>query len=234
VSVPAQQHATIGDFGAYRRLLFSALKRLRQQGFVAAPDEGVDLIHDFYLEAWPGVVQRFDPARGRFSTFLFQAFVRFARPRIIRLARWDLIGEGAEHYPVAQQRDLELELDVVRVREALEALPRADRELLEARLQGRSERALGRERGVSRYAIREVTLRALAQLLAQMRDRTLLDEEERALANIWALQRSEPELAAELNLTVSQLRGRKQRFLESLAKVLVRATGASNHEPEET
>src|SRR5438270_1228739 len=75
-------------FQEYERLLWRVLAQLARDGFIAPPDEGRDLIHDFYLEAWPGIRERFDPKRGAFQAYVFSAFYRFGRRRIIDLQNW--------------------------------------------------------------------------------------------------------------------------------------------------
>ena len=39
----------------YKPLLFSALAHLARQGYVAPASDGLDLVHDFFLEAWAGL-----------------------------------------------------------------------------------------------------------------------------------------------------------------------------------
>lgn len=73
----------------YRPLLFSALSGLAKHGFAASPDDGLDLIHDFFLDAWHPLVRNYDWKRAKFETYVYASFVRFARPRIIRLHRWN-------------------------------------------------------------------------------------------------------------------------------------------------
>src|SRR5580704_10653136 len=71
----------------YRGLFFDVLRRLADQGFVAQLGDGHDLIHEFFLSEWNGLAAKFDPARGSVATYVFRAFLRFARKRIARLHR---------------------------------------------------------------------------------------------------------------------------------------------------
>src|SRR4051812_39949290 len=75
------------DYARYRRLLTAALARLARNGYAVPPDEGLDLIHDFFVEAWEGLIHRFDADKASFETYIYGAFIRFARPRIVRLNR---------------------------------------------------------------------------------------------------------------------------------------------------
>ena len=129
VAEPLRNHgftAAGEDYEKYRPLLFSALARLAQQGYLAPPSEGLDLIHDFFIEAWSGLKQRFEPSKGNFSTYMFAAFARFARPRIVRSMRWrqNLYAPG-ELTELAENRPqglsvAELDVDLQIVRRALE------------------------------------------------------------------------------------------------------------------
>src|SRR5262245_45870274 len=72
----------------FRGLLFSALAKLAIQGFAVSPDDANDLVHDFFVEAWSGIADRYEPSRASTTTYVYSAFVRFARPRIVRLQRF--------------------------------------------------------------------------------------------------------------------------------------------------
>ena len=63
-------------------LFFGALGRLARQGFVVSPADGMDLIHDFFAEAWGGLVAHYDPNKGSFEGYAYVGFVQFSRPRI--------------------------------------------------------------------------------------------------------------------------------------------------------
>src|SRR5262245_13813935 len=73
----------------YRRLFLHALSRLARQGFVAQPADIEDLIQDFYANCYRGLKERYDPAVGTLENYLYSAFLRYARQRIIRSRRWN-------------------------------------------------------------------------------------------------------------------------------------------------
>src|ERR1035441_4839596 len=74
-------------YTALRPAMFRALGRLARQGFVISPTDFQDMIHDFFLEVWPGLTERFDPAVSSFEAYAYGAFLQFVRPRVIRLHR---------------------------------------------------------------------------------------------------------------------------------------------------
>src|SRR4051794_27876736 len=80
-------NSVAASYRTLQPLFYGALARLAAQGFAVPPADALDLIHDFFLEAWPGITARYDPAQGRKEPYVYRAFIRFARPRIIRLQR---------------------------------------------------------------------------------------------------------------------------------------------------
>src|ERR1700735_2023701 len=115
-----------------RTLFFAALGKLARSGFVVSPDDGMDLIHDFFAEAWPGLENHFDPDKGNFESYAYGAFVHFARPRIVRLKRWQNSLIGAERLEAfAGDAGVEVEgPDQERVRQALAKLPEGEQKIL--------------------------------------------------------------------------------------------------------
>ena len=79
-------------YGKYQRLLFGALARLARVGYVVSPDDGMDLVHEFFTDSWKTIRADFDPNRGtKLETYVFQVFIHFSRPRIKRIQRWQTI-----------------------------------------------------------------------------------------------------------------------------------------------
>src|SRR5471032_2206935 len=66
----------------YRPMLFHALSKLARQGLAARPDDGLDLIHDFFAETWITISGRFEPSKGKFEPYVYGCFLHFARPRL--------------------------------------------------------------------------------------------------------------------------------------------------------
>src|ERR1019366_9813343 len=75
---------------AYRKLrpmLFGALGKLSRQGFSVLSSDGLDVIHDFFVDEWTKVSATYDPSKGKLESYVYAAFVNFARPRLIRSQR---------------------------------------------------------------------------------------------------------------------------------------------------
>jgi RNA polymerase sigma factor (sigma-70 family) len=210
----------------YRPVLFAALKKLADQGFAAPFDEGLDLIHEFFVDAWPGLMARFDPEKAQLRTYVFGAFVHFARPRIMRLARW----RKASSLELESLEDLELvdtdrEFDVQRLGHALARLSADDRTLLEARLGGESERTLATRLSTTRYQIRERSAEAMAKVVSLLGDSSLLEPSDfELLQALWREGRSEDDVAGALGLTASQVRVRRQKILRALLRAFPATT----------
>src|SRR5437899_1486730 len=71
-------------FEEYQRLFWYILSRLAREGYVAPPNEALDLVHDFYADAWTQSLKNFDPSKGVFESYVGGAFYRFARRKIIQ------------------------------------------------------------------------------------------------------------------------------------------------------
>src|SRR2546429_8987021 len=75
-------------YKSYRGKLLATLGRMAAAGYPVAPVDGLEFVHDFFIEAWPGLQARYDPTKGTFASYVLGAFVRFVRPRIVRSAKW--------------------------------------------------------------------------------------------------------------------------------------------------
>ena len=214
------------EYSEFRPLLFRALARLRTAGYEVAGDEGLEMVHDFFIDAWPGLRERYDPSRGAFKTYVFAAFVRYVRPRIIRLRRWrELLVrlDANELDNIGAPPDGQIErMDRDAVRRALRALSDDDRVLLaEWAVPGRSERELARLTGISRYKLRQRLIAALARLALAMRHEPPSGEIDWQVAKaLWSEERSVADTAAMLGLTTTQVRSARQRIIEFLSRAL--------------
>jgi RNA polymerase sigma factor (sigma-70 family) len=215
------------EYARYRPLLFRALVSLARRDYDIPADEGLELIHEFFLDAWPGLQQRYDPAKGAFSTYIFGAFLRFARPRIVsarswheRFVGWDPIALDTLQ---AQSDQAETELDTQAVGHALSSLSQADRTLLEQWLaRGTSERRVARAMGLSRYKTRQGLVAALTRLAIAMGQQVGASGSDWRIASaLWAEGRSVADTAATLGVTTTQVRHARRRVFDFLANALV-------------
>lgn len=216
---------TAAAYESHRSLLLAALGRLAKQGYPVRLSESMDMIHDFFVEAWPGLEHRYDPAKGSFTTYLFGAFMRFARPRIIRSLRWensllppDDLAFAADN-PMGVVESVSENHDLKAIRNAVATLEPLERQILEARVAaGRSEREVAQHFGLTRYQIRAASAKALARLAGALDEPGVLDPKDYKLANIlWTSHRTVEEAAALLGTTQKQVRLRRQRILRILA-----------------
>lgn len=222
------------DYQKFRALFFSALAGLARRGYPVPPDDGLDLVHDFFVEAWPSLVERHDPAKSRLSTYAFSAFVQFARPRIVKLHRWRRqLDEEAVEEAGDDGSGVELKIDGARLERARQALSFEDREPLEARfVKGQSERDLAKALGITRYRARERLAQSLTRLVSGLQDRALSNSTDWQIAlAIWRDGRPLAAIAAELGLTEDQVRARKRKIIAALTRAtpLLTAAPRGNH-----
>ncbi|OGA39216.1 MAG: hypothetical protein A3G24_25010 [Betaproteobacteria bacterium RIFCSPLOWO2_12_FULL_62_13] len=214
-----------GAYRQYKGLLFSALGKLAAQGFAVPPDDAADLVHDFFAEAWDGIAERYEPKRAGLGTYVYAAFVRFARPRIVRLQRF----HGSLMEPKELERLTEAEsdapepenaLDLQRLHEAMIALPSRNRELLEywLKVPSGSEREAARSLGLSRYQARLQLIDALGQVSVAIGALGSVERIDRDVAlAVWRDGRTIAETSARLHSTAQQVCNayrRNQRRLE--------------------
>jgi DNA-directed RNA polymerase specialized sigma24 family protein len=212
----------------YQGLMFSALARLARQGFVVPPSEALDLIHDFFAEHWEPLASRYDPSKAALGTYLFAAFVRFARPRIVRLMRarsslQDM--EQLESHSLAEATDTGAEresgFDAMRV--AISSIPIESRQVLEDFLAtpALSVRHLARTRSISRVKAREALLMAVGQLVSVMgRPEGIPKDDWHVAIAQWKEGRTQSETAGVLGKTVQEVRAAQHRNVAYLGQCL--------------
>jgi RNA polymerase sigma factor (sigma-70 family) len=216
----------------YRSLLFGALSKLALSGFAVTPDEGLDIIHDFFIEAWAAVESNYDPSRSKFTTYLYRSFVNFARPRIVRSVRWrDTLLSPEDLSRVIEEREefgqhsanAVDSFDLQMAKRALEELSAADRELLLCYLGGRetSERKLARRFLISRYRLRLMLSDALAQVAVNMSERgSLTDPEWRLALALWRDKRTIREAANMLNRSIGEVHEMRMKLFRHLSNFM--------------
>ena len=226
---------TAEDYQGLQPVLFRALAHLTLQGFVAQPADAQDLIQDFFLEQWDNVRAGYDPGRGPLANYVFGAFERFARPRIIQSQSWrcrlqdlEALGVALKEAPpvTAEEHRREAEARQARqaaVQRALGALPDGDRALLLEYLKSgpRSERMLARNHGLTRYRVRERLVESLGWVALAARAPPHLPEEDWQVAcALWRDGRTPRATAAHLGLTADQVQQSRQRLFEALTAAL--------------
>jgi RNA polymerase sigma factor (sigma-70 family) len=229
---PEREPPVKGDWAqAYERLqpvLFAVLRRLARQGYLASASQGLDSVHDFFVEAWPGINERYDPAKGSLEGYVAVAFTRFVRPRLVSEARWRASLGLQRDVAAASSAAGDLEsIDLDRVRQALQELDPADRDLLWTRFGASrvSERRLAAQLGTTRYKVRERVAVAVARLAGALGERGVLSEPDFRVARLLFIEgRSVAGTAAALSLSEPQVRAAQRRVVAILGRASVEAT----------
>ena len=202
-----------------RPLLCGVLRRLARQGYVTNAAHGLDLVHDFFAEAWPAIAERYDPSRGRLDRYAAAAFVRFARPRLVREAKWAAaFGDEGRSLEGAQKAGPDA-LDRSSVLAALDELDRVDRDVLLARFGApdKSERFLARQVGLRRYRFRERLAKSLTRVSAVLAERGALPPAAVAVARrVFEEGVTVARAAGDLAMTEAQVRAVRRRLLQAL------------------
>ena len=214
----------IGEFPQYERLLWRVLAALARGGYFVPPQDARDLLHDFYVEAWAGVKERFDPALSSFATYLSAAFYRFARRRIANLDSWRhrlvdieevsaLPSMAPSPYEYVEHTELLNE-----VKRALERLPSLERQVLYGYLADDplTERELAQLIGLSRYAVRELLTNAVGRVATELR-KTASDSVDSLVAfYVWRDDRTPRQVASLLGLSLSDVQAARARVATQL------------------
>jgi DNA-directed RNA polymerase specialized sigma24 family protein len=208
----------------YTPLLLAGLGRLAAKGYDVNPADALGVVHDFYVEALPGILERYDASRGSFATYIYGAFLHFARPRIVRELRWqrllmpfdDAVEHAAGH---GGEKTADGLLDELAA--AYGELPKPLRAALERRLaKGESERATARRLEITRYELRQRVAEALGRLAIAVGRDEAIPEELRGLAvRLW---RDEAPL-----MQVARERGWSRQEAHAKLHALVRSLGAA-------
>jgi RNA polymerase sigma factor (sigma-70 family) len=221
---------------AYEELrphLLGALAKLARRGFSVSPWDGLDLIHDFFVEAWDGINSRYDPSKGTFHAYVYAAFVHFARPRIVSLQRLQnsLVEPGQLDLLHSREEEGSNDLYVLPenskqvVREAVSRLPPRQREILSRYLYANSrvERMLAKKFSLSRYALKQTLVDALGRVMVRLDKPARMPERDWKVAiALWRDQRTIDETAAYLGMTLHQVREANSRNARSLTEAMKR------------
>ena len=199
-----------------------ALRKLARQGLLSKTSEALDILHDFYLDAWSGVVRRYDPDLGPFDRYAIASLSRFARVRAIRDASLRArLSRDWEREAWDTKTDDNLHLDEERVAQAVQQLSDEKRTLLAlAYGDNLSDRDLARRFEVSRYIIRVRLAEALAAVAAQVDAPSVASTKEAALARALFVDGEPIELAAaDVGLPLPRARAIRRALLARFARI---------------
>jgi len=217
------------DFMDYTNFLRRVLGVLARDGYFSSTADQDDLLQDFFIDEWDGVLKRFDADKAAFKTYLSAAFYLFARRKIIGLGKHrlrhvdvddvhDLTAEGLTPQQAFEGGRQMLELE--KLLETVEPHTRAMLLDYLGRTEG-GERAVAARHGVSRYTLREVVVDTLGSLaLAMGADLSACPQERTALEMLWGSKFSPRHVAKRIEVSTEAVleikRRAAERFLVSL------------------
>jgi RNA polymerase sigma factor (sigma-70 family) len=215
----------------YHALFYDVLARLARQGFSVQPEDSEDLIHEFFAEVWGDLSGRYDPNHGSPPSYVYGAFLRFARSRIIRLKRWqqrlkdldDMASNVAQPGTGSLVESLVYREKLDAIHDALTALPTNQRMLLLDYFQHgpRSERLLSRSYRLTRYSLRQRLIEALGRVAIHVGERgNLTDPDWHVAVALWYEGRTVEEAALRLGRAVPDVREARDRIIELLSRAL--------------
>lgn len=212
------------DFAAVEPLLWRMLGALARHGFVAAPGDARDIIHDFYVEAWQGITARFDDRLGSFATYVSAAFYRFARRRISGLTSWrqsladmDDFTHIASDAPTPPE-SLEGKQQLSLMAAAMRRLPSAEREVLHAYLADAdaTERSIAAKHAMTRYQMRELLINAMGRLCVSLGRVDARRQDALVAYYLWHDGRSPKNVGNLVGLPVAEVHRLKAKFASHL------------------
>jgi RNA polymerase sigma factor (sigma-70 family) len=241
---------TFPAFEKCEPLLWRVLADLARRGFVLPPDEARDVMHDFYTSEWARLEGRFDPSKGKPENYVYLAFYRFARPRIVRLRNWrgrlrDIrqLLDCPDPTPGPEEGVAASE-EVARVRRAIARLPEPDLRIVSDFLfsGNQSERMLAQRHALSRYEVRKILVSCFARLaqellrnpqeslmeqLATVKGKLTPDDLDHWMVlATWGEGHSASAAAAVLGTSEERVRSAQRKYVRNLIASLRRASSA--------
>jgi RNA polymerase sigma factor (sigma-70 family) len=235
-----QKH--LPEFQELSGLLWKVLGALARRGYFVPPEDGQDILHDFYLDAWPTLTQRFDIRKGEASSYVATAFFQFARRKLLRSMRWrralvDL--KTVEHWPAMDPEPPELH-ELIELRRRLEQavvrLSKDERFVVSAymSLDEPSERKVADVLGVTRHQARRRLSEVMSRLnqLVHAPGRPISEQRERDdWAHLFTELAASPVVirAGEKEVDMTQIKHDLMRKIERAASDLERARVNDKH-----
>jgi RNA polymerase sigma factor (sigma-70 family) len=222
----------------YRPIFLHALSRLARQGFVVQPADAEDLFQGFYADCCSGLAERYDPVRGTVENYLYQAFLRYARQRVLRSRRWEqrlrdlgAIAEGlADLGGASPLEQMVIDEEARMLGAALAELADFPRTVLLEFFEAgpRSQRKLAAKYGTTRYRLQEHLINAFGQLVTRLARRHAWSAADEEVARLFWCEGCDPEeAAARSGYPIAELLERRDRLKHALAAELSRLPRSS-------
>jgi RNA polymerase sigma factor (sigma-70 family) len=219
----------------FQGLLYSALSRLAVHGYRTTLEEARDLILDFFLDEWSGLIHRFDPSRARLSTYVYRAFVLYARPRIRHLMKWknslNDLSALSRQLPSQDTQPGPDSLEIASIRLAVAQLSDEERQALELAVAERASLAeVAAQAGVTRYRARELLCDAFGRVLVAFGERGSLSEQEwNAALAIWRDGEAPRVAARQMGISTEQIQEFRNKVLDFIGQGVRSANRLSTH-----
>ena len=214
-----------------RPVFLRTLAQLARQGFAAHPEEAVDLVHDFFLTEYAGLVQRFDEGISKFRTYATRAFIYFARRRIVQLSVWrSTLMDAHTLSRLARSTETQHEHAMpndAALTEAWSRVPEAAAEVLRSylSLSAPSERKVADQLKMTRYAVREGIADALAHISVALGEQGQIAAHDWPVAlALWRDNCTVSQTAHRLGRPLQEIHTARQRILRTLATALARVS----------
>ncbi|MGD2108662.1 MAG: hypothetical protein PVI86_04655 [Phycisphaerae bacterium] len=213
---------------------------MAREGLAVSPDEGLDLVQEFFASEWQGIKARYDSSYGGLKPYLCKAFLWFARRRIIRMrdrsARLTDLADLAERIASSEDETV-CQADLAAARKAWNQLPPGQDQVLLAYLEAgpRSERRLAREFSTTRYRIRELLAEAFSRVAVSLGEQGKVTDEDWPIAlALWRRGLSLRETAQSLGLSTHQVQAARRRILDTIKSGILGAARSANTQERAT
>ena len=212
----------------FRPVLLRAMAGLARRGLAVPVADGLDLIHDFFTNEWTSINANFDPEKGVFDAYIYGAFVRFARPRILKLRRWqnslvDPESLGSIHSPDNVEDQMAFTLDTEFLDSSIRNLPPIEKALLTAYLYSKegSLRSVAKQFALSRYRVRDLLIQALGRLATSFPKPLDIAQGDWDIArSVWGERRTLDETAALFEMPLHRVKNSVRRASAAIAERL--------------
>jgi DNA-directed RNA polymerase specialized sigma24 family protein len=209
--------------GHFRPLLLRITARLAAQGWFTRPEDGLDVIEDFFETQWAGLAQRYIESKAPAHSYVGRAYSYYARRHFAETRRWtntlvDSATLASLVDPTTAQEQFS-ESDRTAVADALTKLSSQAHQALLAYLaaSGKHERDVARRLGITRHRLRSLVSDAFGRVVVAIGAASEFSGQDREIALLlWRDGLSVSRIADRFNLTAKEVQETRSRFLQRL------------------
>jgi RNA polymerase sigma factor (sigma-70 family) len=194
------------------------------------PEDGLDLVADFFLSEWTGIAQRYSKQKGTVEGYVATAFLYYAKRRLAKMQNWrntlrdtKWLSQLPEREPSEEEQTAAEDLDLLE--RAVANLPSPLRTALLAYVagSGRHEEELAERLQITRHRLRSRLADAFGRVSVAIGAATeFLPEDREIILLLWRDGRSVAEVARYLAVPASRVQQTRNRVLERLKRGLLR------------